>query len=193
MTKWVTIKALRALLAIGMLTGLIALTGCYSVSGQPGSGQQSQSLNLDKPAPEFTLNDLQGKPVSLSSFRGKVVMLNFWATYCPPCVEEMPHLQAFYKDWVDKDVVLLAINAGGEDFSTVNSFMQKNGYTFTVLLDSRGEVAGKYNVNLIPVSVFIDREGKIKNRVTGAFRNKAALKNSLPAYCLRIMHAGQEY
>lgn len=179
MTKWVTIKTLRAFLAIGMLAGLIALTGCYSVSGQPGSGQQSQSLNLDKPAPEFTLNDLQGKPVSLSSFRGKVVILNFWATYCPPCVEEMPHLQAFYKDWVDKDVVLLAINAGGEDFSTVNSFMQKNGYTFTVLLDSRGEVAGKYNVNLIPVSVFIDQEGKIKNRVTGAFRNKAAIEKQL--------------
>ncbi len=166
-------KTSKVFLSLVLVIGFIALTACSSTSSA-----QSQSLNLDQPAPDFTLKDLTGKPVALSSFQGKPVFFNYWASWCPSCIEEMPIIQSVYADPANKGLVLLTVNAG-EDLATVKDFLQKNHYTFPVLLDSENDVGQKYNIYYIPVSVFIDKQGKLKSRVVGAFPDKAALEKQL--------------
>jgi peroxiredoxin len=165
---------LRISLALALISGIILLTAC--------AGGNGQVLTINSPAPDFQLKDLDGQSVSLGSFLGKTVLINFWATTCPPCVGEMPHLQDLYNSWVKRnDVVLLTIN-GGETFETVKKFIQTNQYTFPVLLDSRYEVAAKYNVKYIPNSFFIDKKGNIKISVIGPFKNKAAIEAELASF-----------
>ncbi len=117
------------------------------------------------PAPDFTLEDLDGNEVSLSSLRGKAVYLNFWATWCTPCVKEMPSLQEVYDKYGDR-VAIYAVNVG-ESRAVVSEFLEENGYTFTVLLDEDRVVAHRYQVRGIPTNIFIDSRGVVVERVTG--------------------------
>lgn len=111
-------------------------------------------------AEDFKLKDLNGKEVSLSSLKGKNIMLNFFATWCPPCKAEMPDMEKLYKENKDSDLIILAVNLG-EDKATVQDFMKKNSYTFPVVLDLDSTTAEKYNVSAIPTTYFIDKEGNI--------------------------------
>jgi peroxiredoxin len=173
MLKPTTGKYLKVFLALVMLATVPALAACSTVSSAP-----SQNLNQDKPAADFILKDLNGNMVALSNFRGKPVFFNYWATWCPACISEMPLIQSVYQDWSKKGLTLFTVNAG-EDVTTVQDFMQKNHYTFPVLLDNQNNVGTKYNIYYIPVSVFVDKQGIMKNRVVGAFPNKAALEKQL--------------
>jgi thiol-disulfide isomerase/thioredoxin len=115
----------------------------------------------------FKLKDLNGKDVSLSDFKGKKVLLNFWASWCRPCISEMPDIQKLYNETKDSDLVILAVNLG-EDKATVKSFTDINKYNFTVLLDLE-EIAGRqYTISAIPTTFFIDKEGNIVSTVKGA-------------------------
>lgn len=116
---------------------------------------------------DFKLKDLNGKEVSLNDFKGKNVLLNFWATWCPPCKAEMPDIEKFYQENKNSDLVILAVNLG-EDKQTVKSFIDKNKYNFDILLDSNQDVATKYNIVSIPTSFFIDKEGNIVSKKIGA-------------------------
>lgn len=118
-------------------------------------------------ATDFKLKDLNGKEVFLSDFKGKKVFLNFWATWCPPCKAEMPAIEKLYQETKDSDVVILVVNLG-EDKQTVKSFIEKNKYTFNVLLDSNQEAAPDYNIVSIPTSFFIDKDGNIVSKKIGA-------------------------
>jgi len=129
-------------------------------------------------APPFTLKDLNGKNVKLSDFRGKIVMVNFWATWCIPCTEEMPFIQAISDNRSEEDLKILAINFK-EGTATVRSFIDKEGYTFTVLLDSDGGVNTLYNVDTLPTTFFIDAEGIIKERKEDSFSSKTEIENIL--------------
>ena len=116
--------------------------------------------------PDFNLSDLKGETVSLASLKGKAVLLNFWATWCAPCVAEMPEIEQAQRRFADKGLVVLAINAG-EDPDKVGKFMAEHGYTFRVLLD-RDESAGhRYSVSGWPSMFFIDREGDIRAQYRG--------------------------
>ena len=118
-------------------------------------------------APDFTLYDIDGNEVSLSDFRGKKVFLNFWATWCPPCKEEMPDMQLFHKQEEENDIVVIAVNIG-ESKSKVKDFIDSKGYEFLTLLDSKKEIAKLYNVNAIPTTFFINSQGvKIKSKIGG--------------------------
>ena len=163
------------LLAILVLisTGLVML-GCST---------QSTEVDNRNSAPDFQFYDPEEKPVFLSDLRGKTVMLNFWATWCGPCVYEMPYLQQVYQEWSDKGLVLLAINMG-ESSSRVNAFLQRYSVSFPVLLDPGQEVALKYNVSYIPTTFFIDKEGFIQAVKVGPFPNKKAIEDELN----KIMH-----
>ena len=112
-------------------------------------------------APDFTVEMLDGSRITLSELRGKVVLINFWATWCPPCREEMSHLQ---KDVIDrfagKDVVVLPISRG-EERKTVENFLDKMGYTFPVGLDGNQSIYKKYASNYIPRSVVVGKDGKV--------------------------------
>lgn len=113
-------------------------------------------------APAFALADLEGNTVSLSDLKGKVIFIDFWATWCPPCRESLPHTQALSQHEKAKsgDLVVLAINAR-EEVDEVKSFLQEKGYTFRVLLDKDGAVMNQFKVQGIPTFVIIDREGKV--------------------------------
>lgn len=130
-----------------------------------------QGLEIGKEAPNFTLLSTNGDRISLSSFKGKKVIVNFWATWCPPCKEEMPVLQTFFEK-KDENTVLLAINytvserTNGEQ--KVRSFMHDNGYTFPVLLDSSSLVVNTYQIISLPTSYFIDSKGIIRQKYVGA-------------------------
>lgn len=119
-------------------------------------------------APDFTLTDMQGVPVSLSQYRGKVVFLNFWASWCPPCKEEMPSMEALYQRLKKEDFVLLAINVEENGQQAVEQFLKEVPLNFPILLDQTQSVASLYKVHGLPHTFIIDREGKIVESVTGA-------------------------
>lgn len=139
-----------------------------SVKDSKNSIDKKNQENIPKEkAIDFKLKDLNGKNVSLSDFKGKKVLLNFWATWCPPCRAEMPDIEKLYLEDKDSDLVILAVNLG-EDTQTVKSFIDKNKYNFNILLDSDQAVAIKYNIVSIPTSFFIDKEGNIVSKKVGA-------------------------
>jgi len=122
-----------------------------------------KSVGLSQPAmggaPDFNLLDPNGSPVSLSGYRGKLVLLNFWATWCGPCREEMPSMEQLNRNFGGQGLAVLAINQR-ENAARVNKFMKSNGLNFTALMDTTGRVAGYYRVYGIPVSYLIDGKGQ---------------------------------
>jgi peroxiredoxin len=117
-------------------------------------------------ATDFTLQSLDGKTVSLSSYKGKLVFLSFWATWCGPCKQELPSLQAMYARLKGKGFEILAVDIR-EERAAVSNFVKANGMTFPVLLDSSGTVAHGWDAGSIPTNYIIDRNGKILARVVG--------------------------
>jgi peroxiredoxin len=118
------------------------------------------------PAPDFTLPDLDGKPHRLADLRGRVVVLNFWATWCPPCIDEMPSLQRLQQAFADRGVEVVAVSVD-ERFSDVGAFVRKFHLTFTVLHDDGKKVSRKYQTFKYPETYILDREGRLKSKVIG--------------------------
>lgn len=111
-------------------------------------------------APDFTLDSLNGGAVTLSDLENQILVLDFWAIWCRPCVEAMPELEQLHQQYADQGVVVLAINVE-EDQGEVAEFVADHGYTLTVLLDTDSRVADAYDVQGIPHTVVVDREGEI--------------------------------
>jgi peroxiredoxin len=145
--------------------GVLALP-LITAYDQPATSDESESeAAANRPAPDFTLTDLNGNRVSLSQFLGQPVVINFWATWCPPCRVEIPHLiEAYERE--QGQVVFLAISLD-EPESVVRSFVEEQGMPFIILLDDGGKVASTYRVNSIPVTFFISRDGEITARYVG--------------------------
>ena len=120
---------------------------------------QLEADDKRRDAADFTLTDLQGKPWTLKALRGKVVLVNFWATWCPPCRKEIPDLEALYNRFKDKGLVILAIS--DEDADKVKPFVAKNAMTYPVLLDTGRKVNQLFGVESIPRTVIYDRKGKL--------------------------------
>jgi len=123
--------------------------------------------NQQADASDFTLPLLNGENASLSSYRGKIVILNFWATWCPPCRAEMPSMETLYQRFKNQGLEILAVDLG-EPARTVQQFIQNNRYTFPVMLDTNSRIGNLYGIQSIPTSFIIDREGKIIGRLVGA-------------------------
>jgi len=117
--------------------------------------------------PDFTLKDLKGMEVNLKEFRGKVVLLNFWATWCPPCRKEIPSMVELYKRYKDKGVEIIGVNLDKIDRSGVEKFNSEYNINFPILLDPSGRVAALYGIVALPTTLLLDRKGKIRTRVTG--------------------------
>jgi peroxiredoxin len=159
------------LASVVIITGLLLVAGC-GLEAAPEIGH---------PAPDFTLNDLNGNEVSLSDLRGKVVFLNFWATWCPPCRLEMPEMEELYQEYKNEDIVIIGVDLV-EYASSVRSFVEENGYNWIFVIDTTGEVAADYMVTGIPASFFIDKDGIIRALQTGAmsrFTMKAKLAEAM--------------
>ena len=125
------------------------------------------TARLGSPAPDFTLPSIDSTPVRLSEFKGQPVFINFWATWCVPCREEMPLMQEVYDQYRDRGLVILAVNME-EDARTVRRWVEQGGFTFTFLLDGEGEQVKRYNVTAAPTSYFVGRDGVIRDLKLGA-------------------------
>lgn len=152
------------------LTGifvLLVIIGFLYFFGQ-NSGQRVKIIGEGDRAPEFQLATLDGKAVSLSSFRGKVVMVHFWATWCPPCVDEIPTLERLNRSFVGKDLAILAVSVDEGGAGAVGRFMQRNGFTLPVLLNPDQSAARAYGTFKFPETYLLDREGVVRRKVIGA-------------------------
>jgi len=125
-----------------------------------------QTVNHKK-APDFCLEELSGKKVELKHFKGQVVFLNFWATWCGPCKEEMPSMEALYQRFKEKGFVFLAISVDYEEKKKVKEFIDKHRYTFPVLIDSKGLTLDLYGVKGIPTTILIDKKRRMVGRAIG--------------------------
>ena len=119
------------------------------------------------PAPEFTLPNLNNEMVSLSDFEGKVVLLNIWATWCPPCVEEMPSMQKLYQTLKGEGLEIVAVSIDTDGAKAVAPFMEKHKLSFPALIDTQGLMQRLYRPTGVPESHIIDRNGKVVDKVIG--------------------------
>lgn len=158
-----------AYLLYNRLSGEVSLGGLASVpqSTQASGGETEPAAQL---APDFTVYDKDNNPVKLSDFRGKPVILNFWASWCGPCVSEMPEFQNFY-DQYGEDIHFVLVNltdGSQETVETASKFVSDQGYTFPIYFDKDLDAAAAYGVNAVPVSYFLDAEGYLVVWAQGA-------------------------
>lgn len=149
---------MRQLLAVSIVALVLASggTGCKP-SGPPVEGDI---------APEFVLTSSTGATRKLSNYRGKVVLVNLWATWCPPCIAEMPILDQLAIDYADKGLVVIGV-AGDEDPQAVQDFLAKSPVKFEVLLDPNGAIGTQYGITGYPETFFVDRQGRLRDKIIG--------------------------
>jgi peroxiredoxin len=147
-----------------ILFGLLLLlfSGCQSDSQDQATEKPSRPMAAD-----FVLSSVNGDSVQLSSLKGKVVVLNFWATWCPPCREEMPSMEKLHQMMKHEDFVLLAVNIEADGRRTVPQFLQKQPVSFAILYDEEGKIHKQYGVFKYPETFIIDRNGRIVEKVVG--------------------------
>jgi len=148
------------------MSGLLALSLTCMLTNSLVWGMGSRVPAVGTTAEDFRLVDLEGKQQSLSQYRGKVVLVNFWATWCKPCTTEMPAMQTMYDKLRDKGFVVLAINEL-EDDAKVREHIRQYSHTFPVLMDRDNKVANQFGVFGLPVSVFIDEKGVVQEYIKG--------------------------
>lgn len=131
-------------------------------------------------APDFTLKTFEGETLMLSQFRGQAVLVNLWATWCPPCRAEMPAIQKLYVEYKDRGLVVLAVDMTYQDkVGAVLPFTQEYGLTFPILIDDTGAIAEKYELRSLPSSFFIGRDGVIREVVIGGPMSEALLRTRI--------------
>jgi peroxiredoxin len=137
------------------------------------------SQQIGQPAPDFTLASLEGETVSLSDYTGQVVLINTWATWCPPCRAEMPAINTFYEAHQDKGFTVLAVN-NQEDAQTITDFVEASGFGFPVLLDPEAEMTELYQVRGLPTTFIIGRDGTIQHVQAGTITDRQLESIILP-------------
>ncbi|MBT1076666.1 TlpA disulfide reductase family protein [Geobacter grbiciae] len=150
---------MRKIFLILPILFLLALTGCSKESKPPVEGN---------PAPDFTLNTLNGEVVKLSDLKGQVVIVNFWATWCPPCREEIPSIMRLNAAMAGKPFRMLCVSIDEGGKVAVEEFFRKTGFTLPVLLDADKRVGKLYDTTGVPETFVIDRHGVILKKVVGA-------------------------
>ena len=156
---WVGVCLGAALIGVLVYTGVIPLLEDTAAEGAPLAAEES-----GVPAPDVELPDIEGNPVRLSDYRGKVVVLNFWATWCGPCVREMPMFQEYQDRY--PNFVMLGIDEE-ESPEKVRDFLKQMSLGYTILLDEKADLASKLRVNFLPTTFFIDEIGEIRFRHYG--------------------------
>jgi thiol-disulfide isomerase/thioredoxin len=155
-------------ISLVFLAALLMVSGCST----------GYSTQLPKSAPDFQLKTLDGQVVTLSQFRGKPVLLNFWASWCQPCRDEMPYLQQTYNNYKDKGLVFYAVDIG-ESPEAINKYFLDNSLLLPVLLDSDKTVGQSYQITGVPETFLIDENGIIRKWQIGAYPNAQAIADDL--------------
>lgn len=170
---------LRLIAIVGVIVVVLLTTFGLKTSSTSEPIAQKVGYEIGDLAPDFTLNTLDGKTVSLSDYRGKPVYINFWTSWCPACKEEIPEIQKFYVQYKDR-VAILAINITYSDkMKDIQSILKENQVTFPVLLDDKSthSVTDRYGVYAIPASFFVDKDGIIRAHHEGAMTLKTLEEN----------------
>ena len=170
----------RGFLPALVLAAVLLAGGCQR-SGAPGAPAAAE---VGKPAPGFTLKDTTGKSWRLGGLKGSLVFVNFWATWCPPCLAEMPSMEGLHRELAGQPFHMLTI-LYSDDPGAAASFAGQNGYTFPILIDPDGEVAKAYGLTGVPETFIVDPEGVLKEKFIGPRewnRNplKAAIRRMVP-------------
>jgi thiol-disulfide isomerase/thioredoxin len=150
----------RASLAL-IVAGMGLLAAVFLVFNRNPANPDLQPISLGNAMPDLALKDLSGNTVYLSNYAGRPVLINAWATWCPPCREEMPLLQVYYQAHQAEGLAFLAINAG-EDAATINKFIANNGFSFPVLLDPDADSLYRLGIDSFPTSVLVGRDGTLQ-------------------------------
>ena len=149
-------------------------------SAEAAGGASVSSPRVGFVAPDFTLDLLGGEKITLSDLRGKVVLVNIWASWCPPCLREMPALEEVYQEFKDQGLVVLAVNTTYQDSEAqAAEFAQNFGLTFPIPLDRTGAVSKRYLLRGLPSTYFVDRQGIIRSVVIGGPMNKAVITSNV--------------
>ena len=174
---WIALTALITILAFNSITCASAQSGTAANDEKPPDHRPLiGQVEMLPDAPEFELKTLDGKTIHLRDYRGKAVLLNFWATWCVPCKQEMPWLVAFQKQYGPKGLVILGI-ALEASAAPVRKFADKMELNYPVLIGAQ-KIADKYAVKGLPASIFIDRNGRITDQVPGA-ASRSFLENEI--------------
>ena len=172
----------RALLRI-----FCVLTGfCLCAIVLSGLAGRPDPIEAGQIAPTFTLPDLNDSEVSLDELRGKVNLLIFWASWCHPCMEEMPDVQATFEQYKSQGFQVVAVNFG-ESKAAAQATAERFGLTFPVLMDRRGNVAAEYSVLGLPLSFFVDSNGIVRERIFGQTMSKEEIAERVQHY-LKSIH-----
>jgi len=175
-TKAALKQAFPQLLGLLLITGLVSYFAYDVVENNwrsvsvSGSAEQNIGIRPGQFAPDFETVDLQGEAVSLSQFKGKTVLLNFWTTWCTVCKAEMPHVQKLHESLAEEDFVILSINATSQDSGAEQArrYVENGELTFPVALDPAGSISQAYRVRAFPVTLVIDPEGVVQKHHIGA-------------------------
>lgn len=177
---WQTIWVLLAFVALGL--GLVALRDVAVPQRTATVGGAETAAKTAQIAPNFSMLTVDGKHISLADYKGKVVLVNIWATWCPPCVREIPRLQRTYEAYSGQGFVLIGMNTTfQDDQAKVTKFVADQGITYPVALDTDGVGARDYAGRLMPTSYLIDRSGKIVSVQVGEV-DEAKLKEQVAAF-----------
>ncbi|MCS6285659.1 MAG: TlpA family protein disulfide reductase [Nitrospira sp.] len=166
---------MRVLLAV-VLSGVFLLNSSGGVSAWMRDAHGSNFglvaergvVKVGEEAPNFQLRDLDGNMVSLSQLRGKVVLLNFWATWCGPCRIEMPAMERLYRSYSRKDFEILAVSTDPQGAAVTRPFQQEMGFTFPILHDAEYRIGLMYGARSLPMTFMVDRQGIVRQKVPGA-------------------------
>lgn len=155
-----------ALLAAGAVLGLVLIIGVWMLSGRSGEPGLPAVAEVNRPAPDFVLPAQGGGEVRLADYRGKVVLVNFWGTWCEPCKEETPALQQAYERLRGEGLVVVGVNLTNQEGSRadakIQQFVDSYGVTYPIALDTDGSVASDYRLYPIPTSYIVDPQGNIR-------------------------------
>jgi len=154
-------------IAMAIFTAVIASNQARSVTGIGKPQDYVEPMKVEYPAPAIQLTDIAGSTVSLADHKGDVILLNTWATWCPPCRREMPDLEAFFRTHADGGLILLGVNVG-EEKETVVQFVDMFHLTFPIWLDPDESTLRSLNSFSLPYSIVIDREGIVRYAWSGA-------------------------
>ncbi|QHW35411.1 redoxin domain-containing protein (plasmid) [Paenibacillus rhizovicinus] len=167
-------ERLRKRLSIVLIAGVIAVLAAVVV--RQISTVHPAVAAVRKVAPAFDLKDMDGKEIRLSDYRGRRVVLHFWATYCPPCVKEMPVMQRIARQRDDTTVIGVNI---GQSRGTVEAFAKSNGLTFPLVIDAVGKITDLYRIQALPTTILIGSDGRVSKIASGAFGSDSQLTDWL--------------
>ena len=171
---WIGLAAAVFLvLAVGLVAGLMRMGSSGSLLlGRLNEEEFFKDFGIEQPEYKVSVLDFKGKPVgrnpaSLKDYRGKFILINFWATWCGPCKQEMPELETLYNTMKDNGLVVLAVSEG-ESMTKVKNYLAQNPYSFPVLLDESQTIGSMYKAINIPLTYLVDPKGNIRGRALGA-------------------------